>query len=190
MTNDEYDPHRWVRRFLPGPAIIFDFMHSTTWFTELASPLGDITLTATEAGLSGLYFKGQRWFPGDDLRARWQRYDPYFQCARIWLRDYFSGLSPVYEAPLDLNGTAFQREVWQTLLSIPMGETRSYSDIAHLLGKPSAARAIGAAIGRNPLSLIIPCHRVVGSKGSLTGYAGGLDRKAALLALEREAMKV
>lgn len=172
-------------QLLAGPAIIFDFMHSTTWFTELASPLGDITLTATEAGLSGLYFKGQRWFPGDDLRARWQRYDPHFAPARAWLRDYFAGLSPVYEAPLDLSGTAFQLQVWGHLQAIPKGETRTYTDIAQLLGKPSAARAVGAAIGRNPLSLIIPCHRVVGSKGSLTGYAGGLERKAALLALEK-----
>ena len=170
---------------LAWPAIIFDFMHSTTWFTELASPLGNITLTATVQGLSGLYFKGQRWFPADDVRAGWQRYDPHFAPARSWLRDYFAGLTPVYDAPVDLRGTAFQLQIWKHLQAIPRGETRTYTDIAHLLGKPSAARAVGAAIGRNPLSLIIPCHRVLGSKGALTGYAGGLERKAALLALEK-----
>ena len=165
-------------------------MNTRTWYTELASPLGIITLTATAQGLSGLYFKGQRWFPAEDVRARWQRYDHHFAPARAWLRDYFSGLSPVYDASVDLQGTAFQRQVWENLLTIPRGETRTYSAIAGSLGKPSAARAVGAAIGRNPLSLIIPCHRVLGSKGSLTGYAGGLERKAALLKLEREAMKV
>jgi len=160
-------------------------MNKRTWYTELASPLGALTLTASEKGLSGLYFKGQRWFPADDVRASWQRYDHHFAPARAWLRDYFAGLSPVYDAPIDLTGTAFQLQVWETLLTIPRGETRTYTAIAEQLGKPSAARAIGAAIGRNPLSLIIPCHRVVGSRGALTGYAGGLDRKAALLELER-----
>jgi len=160
-------------------------MNKRTWYTELASPLGALTLTASEQGLSGLYFKGQRWFPADDMRAGWQRYDHHFAPARAWLRDYFAGLSPVYDAPIDLTGTAFQLQVWETLLTIPRGETRTYTAIAEQLGKPSAARAIGAAIGRNPLSLIIPCHRVVGSRGALTGYAGGLDRKAALLELER-----
>ena len=160
-------------------------MNKRTWYTELASPLGALTLTASEQGLSGLYFKGQRWFPADDVRASWQRYDHHFAPARAWLRDYFAGLSPVYDAPIDLTGTAFQLQVWETLLTIPRGETRTYTAIAEQLGKPSAARAIGAAIGRNPLSLIIPCHRVVGSRGALTGYAGGLDRKAALLELER-----
>jgi methylated-DNA-[protein]-cysteine S-methyltransferase len=160
-------------------------MNKRTWYTELASPLGALTLTASEQGLSGLYFKGQRWFPADDVRASWQRYDHHFAPARAWLRDYFAGLSPVYDAPIDLTGTAFQLQVWETLLTIPRGETRTYTAIAEQLGKPSAARAIGAAIGRNPLSLIIPCHRVVGSRGALTGYAGGLDRKAALSELER-----
>jgi methylated-DNA-[protein]-cysteine S-methyltransferase len=98
---------------------------------------------------------------------------------------YFAGEPVAFDVPLDLHGTAFQRGVWQALLAIDAGATSSYGDIARRVGSPAAVRAVGAAVGKNPISLIVPCHRVIGSTGALTGYAGGLDRKRSLLALER-----
>ena len=100
------------------------------------------------------------------------------------LREYFAGQRQVFSVPLDFGGTEFQNQVWQALLSIPFGQTRTYTDIARQIGKPAAVRAVGAANGRNPISIIAPCHRVLGSTGSLTGFAGGLRAKAHLLALE------
>ena len=155
---------------------------SIAWFTEMPSPLGEIVLTATPAGLSGVYFRGQRWFPNDLGSGR--REAAPFTAAQTWLRAYFAGAFPRYDAPLDPHGTDFQRAVWQELQNIPAGCTRTYGEIARAVGRPQAGRAVGAAIGRNPLSLIIPCHRVVGQNGSLTGYAGGLERKEFLLRLE------
>ena len=100
------------------------------------------------------------------------------------LREYFAGQRQVFSVPLDFGGTEFQNQVWQALLSIPFGETRTYTEIARQIGKPAAVRAVGAANGRNPISIIAPCHRVLGSTGNLTGFAGGLRAKAHLLALE------
>ena len=100
------------------------------------------------------------------------------------LREYFAGQRQVFSVPLDFGGTEFQNQVWQALLSIPFGETRTYTEIARQIGKPAAVRAVGAANGRNPISIIAPCHRVLGSTGNLTGFAGGLQAKAHLLALE------
>ncbi len=158
-------------------------MKTPTYFTEIESPLGNILLTATEAGLSGLYFHDQRYVP--ESREGWIRADDKFGEIRLKLRDFFSGASPVLEVPMDVQrGTPFQREVWQALNLIPVGETWTYAQLAKHLGKPLAVRAVGAAVGQNPLSLIVPCHRVVGSSGSLTGYAGGLERKRWLLAHE------
>lgn len=154
-------------------------------FTELSTPLGKIVLTATPRGLSGLYFHDQRWFPSDQIRSEWRRDDLPFSEARAWLEEYFQGRVKAFTATLDPQGTSFQHQVWKELLAIPRGETCTYSQIAHRLGSPRAVRAVGAAIGRNPISLIIPCHRVVGVNGSLTGYAGGLVRKQRLLELER-----
>ena len=101
----------------------------------------------------------------------------------LW--DYFSGKRKTFSSPLEPIGTPFQRDVWQALLSIPYGQTSSYTRVAEIVGKPGASRAVGAAVGKNPLSIFIPCHRVLGKSGSLTGYAGGLDRKEFLLKLER-----
>ncbi|HRQ88499.1 MAG TPA: methylated-DNA--[protein]-cysteine S-methyltransferase [Bacteroidia bacterium] len=156
----------------------------STAFTEIASPLGKIVLTATEQGLSGLYFEGQRWFPSEAERADWRRDDAPFAAARSWLAAYFSGQFVPYTEPLDLRGGEFAQSVWAELRRIPPGETRTYAGIAQAIGNPKAVRAVGAAIGRNPVSVIVPCHRVVGSGGALTGYAGGIDRKRQLLELE------
>ena len=110
--------------------------------------------------------------------------NPLLQDTMRQLQEYFAGTRKSFSIPLDLQGTDFQKKVWNVLLSIPYGETRSYSDIARAIGKPDAVRAVGAANGRNPLSIIVPCHRVIGQNGSLTGYAGGLEIKKMLLDLE------
>lgn len=146
---------------------------------ELASPLGPLTALATAKGLAGLWFDAQAHHPGEfavpvDARHR------HIAAAREWLAAYWRGDVPAPIA-LDPQGTAFQQAVWLALLRIATGHTCTYGEIAAQAGNPAAARAAGAAIGRNPLSIIVPCHRVIGRDGSLTGYAGGLERKRALL---------
>lgn len=151
--------------------------------TTIDSPLGPILLARTDKGLAGLWFEGQKDHPGQ-LDAPQRPDDPLLRAASAQLAAYFAGRSASFELPLDLHGTEFQRHVWQALLSIGAGHTCSYRDIAKQLGSPAAMRAVGAAIGKNPLSVIVPCHRVVGAGGALTGYAGGIHRKRALLTLE------
>jgi methylated-DNA-[protein]-cysteine S-methyltransferase len=153
-------------------------------YCNYASPLGALLLVAGEHGLRGIYFDEHRHFKGKG--ADW-RYDPDHAalsatCAQ--LDEFFAGTRTSFDVPLDLHGTPFQQAVWQELLAIPFGKTVSYGQHAQRVGKPQAARAVGAAIGRNPISIIVPCHRVVGSNGSHTGYAGGLERKRDLLAFE------
>lgn len=156
-------------------------MISTIHFTEMTSTLGVITLTATDHGLCGLYFAGQKHWPQN--ASSWQRDDgPRFDSAREWVSQYFSREQTPFAGPLHfVIGTAFQQQVWRALQTIPSGKTWTYAQLAQHIGAAKAVRAVGAAVGRNPLSLIIPCHRVIGSSGSLTGYAGGLDRKRWLL---------
>ena len=147
------------------------------------SPLGPLLLARTEAGLAGAWFEGQKDHPGV-LPAPQRPDDPLLRAAAAQLADYFAGRSTRFELPLDLHGTPFQRGVWQALLGIDCGRTCSYGQLARQLGTPKALRAVGAAIGKNPVSVIVPCHRVIGHGGALTGYAGGVARKRALLALE------
>ena len=152
--------------------------------TRWESPLGTVIVAATERGLAGLWFEGQRHLPD---HCAWRRDDdhPVLRQAVAQLAQYFSGERTVFDLPLDLQGgTAFQQSVWRALLAIPRGRTTSYSVLSQRIGLPGAARAVGAAVGRNPLSIVVPCHRVLGADGSLTGYAGGLERKTALLRLE------
>jgi len=149
-----------------------------------ATPLGPVLLAATERGLAGLWFDGQRHHPVTD-GWRLDASHPLLQQAMRQLDDYFARRRRSFELPLDLGrGTPFQQQVWQALRAIPCGQRTSYGELGRRLGRPAAMRAVGAAVGRNPLSVVVPCHRVVGSDGSLTGYAGGLERKTALLALE------
>ena len=147
------------------------------------SPLGPMLLARTQHGLAGAWFVGQKDFPLL-LAAPEQPHDPLLLQTAAELAEYFDGARERFGMPLDLHGTAFQQAVWQSLLSIGPGALSTYSDIARHAGAPLAVRAVGAAIGRNPVGIIVPCHRVIGRDGSLTGYAGGLDRKRALLALE------
>jgi methylated-DNA-[protein]-cysteine S-methyltransferase len=150
----------------------------------IATPLGRILLARTAKGLAGAWFEGQKHHPGP-IAAPEMLDDELLQRAARELSEFFAGERECFEVPLDLQGTAFQRSVWQRLLRIAAGTTRSYGEIAKELGSSKAVRAVGSAVGRNPVSVIVPCHRVVGSDGSLTGYAGGVDRKRALLELER-----
>ena len=148
------------------------------------SPLGRILLTGDGSSLTGVYFVGQKYeaVPLSDWRE--ERDSSLLSEARDQLSDYFAGKRTAFELPLAPAGTPFQQSVWRELITIPCGTTVSYGSLAKSLGAASSVRAAGAAIGRNPISIVIPCHRVLGSDGSLTGYAGGLERKRALLALE------
>ena len=150
------------------------------------TPLGPLTAAATAHGLAGLWFDGQRHHPGP-LAAPLRPADPFLDAARRELAAWFAD-APArrrgFAVPLDPQGTPFQQAVWQALRRIDCGRVLSYGEIAQQLGRPQAARAVGAAVGRNPLSIVVPCHRVLGRDGALTGYAGGLPRKQALLALE------
>lgn len=146
--------------------------------------LGTMTLAAGPGGLRGAWFEGQRHFPTLPQRVMTPEH-PLLREAARQLRDYLSGTRQGFDLLLDLSrGTPFQQAVWQAMLAVPFGATTSYRALADAVHKPRAMRAVGASVGRNPLSVIVPCHRVLGSDGSLTGYAGGLDRKRALLALE------
>jgi methylated-DNA-[protein]-cysteine S-methyltransferase len=156
-------------------------------YAEFDSPQGKLYLAATPRGLAGMWFTDQRHLP--DVTS-WQRVDKtatqrVLQDAIAQLQTYFSGKLQQFNLPLDLSaGTAFQQSVWQALLKIPFGKTTSYGALSSSIGKPLAVRAVGTAIGRNPIGIIVPCHRVIGTDGSLTGYAGGLHRKEAFLKLE------
>ncbi len=150
---------------------------------RITTPLGPMTLAATARGLAGAWFDAQAHHPGE-LAVPHDTNHPLLAQAAQELADYFAGRRPNFTVKLDPQGTAFQASVWQALQRIRRGSLQTYGAIARELGRPEAARAVGAAVGRNPLSVIVPCHRVVGSDGSLTGYAGGLPRKKALLALE------
>lgn len=148
-----------------------------------ASPLGSLLLAASEHGLCGLYFEEHRHFRG---AAGWTQADdnPHLQRAGEQLDEYFSGQRRVFDLPLDLAGTPFQQKVWAHLPNVPYGATASYMLHARAVGADHAVRAVGTAIGRNPVSIIIPCHRIVAGNGLLAGYAGGLERKRYLLAFE------
>jgi len=152
--------------------------------TTVPSPLGPIVLAATDLALVGLWFDGQRHQPD---ASRWQQAPahPLMAQASAQLSDYLAGRRKQFDLPLSVaGGSAFEQAVWLALMDIPVGGTCSYSTLAAAIGRPKAARAVGSAVGRNPLSIIVPCHRVLGNGGALTGYAGGLPRKVALLQLE------
>lgn len=152
--------------------------------THFESPLGRMLLAATDRGLAGVWFEGQRHGPDTTGWPQDARH-PVLVEAVAQLRAYFAGERNAFDLALDLQaGTPFQQSVWNALRSIPSGGTTSYAELARGLGRDKAARAIGAAVGRNPLSVVVPCHRVLGTGGGLTGYAGGLERKTALLRLE------
>jgi methylated-DNA-[protein]-cysteine S-methyltransferase len=148
------------------------------------SPQGQMLLVANDAGLSGVYFDSQKYLP--QVGQEWRRDAGHasLRRAKRELAEYFGGERKRFETELAPEGTPFQQAVWKAISAVGFGKTITYSELALHAGFPGSARAAGAATGRNPISIIVPCHRIVGSNGSLTGYAGGLDRKRALLALE------
>jgi methylated-DNA-[protein]-cysteine S-methyltransferase len=152
-------------------------------FATLQSPVGLLTLTASDDALIGLSFETSRR-PSAMPEAREDASHPVLSRAIEQLREYFAGERRVFDVPLDLHGTEFQRRVWDELLQIPFGETRNYGEIAMRVGGPKTTRAVGLANGSNPVAIIVPCHRVIGASGSLVGFGGGLRNKAILLDLE------
>jgi methylated-DNA-[protein]-cysteine S-methyltransferase len=156
----------------------------------LESPVGKLKLVASDKGLTAILWKNDspRRVPLKDLVQNDKH--PVLMRAEFQLREYFAGSRQMFDIPLDMRGTTFQKSVWEALLAIPFGETRSYGELAKQLGRPSASRAVGAANGRNPISIVVPCHRVIGSSGKLTGFAGGLEVKAYLLGLEKKSTEI
>ncbi len=161
--------------------------HEPVYHCRLRTRLGEIVLTSDGKSLTGLYFEGQKHAP--EVGSQWrldERAAPFAR-AREQLEAYADGRLRAFDLPLVLAGTPFRQRVWEALRLVPYGETISYLALARRIGAPKAVRAVGAAVGRNPVSVIVPCHRIVGSDGSLTGYAGGLERKRWLLAHESRA---
>ena len=153
-------------------------------YKRMPSPVGRLTLVASDEGLAAILWENDRPRRVPLHIEAEDNVHPVLLEAERQLEEYFAGRRHCFSLKLDPSGTAFQRKVWQALMTIPFGETRSYAQIAKQIGHPGAARAVGAANARNPLSIVAPCHRVVGSTGALTGFAGGLDVKGQLLALE------
>lgn len=153
----------------------------------IPSPVGELTLVTSDKGLVAILWENDSPDRVKLGEAAGDAGHPVLMAAEAQLREYFAGTRTRFDLPLDFRGTDFQKSVWAELLAIPFGETRSYGEIAAKLGRPKASRAVGAANGRNPISIVAPCHRVIGSTGKLTGFAGGLDAKEYLLALERRA---
>jgi methylated-DNA-[protein]-cysteine S-methyltransferase len=154
------------------------------YYKFVASPIGRLKLVASDHGLIAIL-----WDNDNPRRVRLSEpvecpEQPVLVRTERELEEYFAGKRNAFSVPLDMRGTHFQRQVWEALLGIPFGETRTYGQLAKQLGNPNATRAVGAANGRNPIAIIVPCHRVIGSSGALTGFAGGLDAKAHLLRLE------
>ena len=159
------------------------------------SPLGEITLACDGERLTGLWFENQKYFARTLENEHEEKHLPIFEETCRWLDLYFSGKIPDFTPPLFLKGTSFRRSVWEILLTIPYGETMTYGKIAEIIALRKeiphlSAQAVGGAVGHNPISLIIPCHRVIGTDGSLTGYAGGLERKRWLLTFEKSVIEI
>lgn len=153
------------------------------YYTTYTSPLGVMTLQANDDGMLGAWFETQTTQPenlGEYVEGHQILSDVITQ-----LDEYFSGQRKIFDIPLAANGTEFQKKVWQALTTIPYGQTWSYQDLANAIDNPKAVRAVGLANGKNPISIVVPCHRVIGKNGKLTGYAGGVERKAQLLELEK-----
>ena len=161
--------------------------NTTTLWCRRKSPFGTMRLVARGGALVGAYFDGQKYDAREGEQWREAPDDPVLREAGRQLDEYFAGKRDRFDLALAPEGTPFQQRVWRAIAKVPAGATTSYGQIARRLGCPTAVRAVGAAIGRNPLIVVVPCHRIVGAGGALTGYAGGLDRKRALLSLEGRA---
>ena len=154
------------------------------YYDHFDSPCGPMLLAASDDGIAGVYFDRQKHFPERGKDWKHAPGNRHLMRAKRQLAEYFSGRRKEFDLALDPRGTGFQEAVWRAIAGVPYGETITYGELARRAGYPGSARAAGAATGRNPVGIIVPCHRIMGSDGSLTGYAGGLNRKRALLALE------
>ena len=167
-----------------------NFGVDTKFSCRAHGPLGEMLLVSNRGGtaLSALYLERQKYYPA--ATAEWRNAPelPLFVQAGTQLREYFSRERTTFDLPIELDGTPFQQLVWAAIRDVPFGATISYGELAIRCGKPSAVRAVGAATGRNPMTVIVPCHRIMGSNGALTGYAGGLERKRVLLELESQSI--
>ncbi|MEW6690008.1 MAG: methylated-DNA--[protein]-cysteine S-methyltransferase [Pseudomonadota bacterium] len=154
------------------------------YYDTFESPIGGMLLAASDKGLSGIYFDRQKHLPAQ--RDGWKHAPSniHLRKARKQLGEYFAGKRKEFDLEIDPAGSDFQKRVWKAIAAVPYGRTISYGELARRAGFPEGARAAGAATGRNPIGIVVPCHRIVGADGSLTGYAGGLEKKRALLALE------
>lgn len=156
--------------------------------TRVATPIGAFVVAARGDAIKGGWFEGQKYFPQISAEHGWRATEtPVLRAARQQLEAYFQGRLTTFDLPLAPEGTEFQQQVWRVLSAVPCGTTTTYAELARALGRPRAFHPVGAAVGRNPISVIIPCHRALGSDGSLTGYAGGLTRKRWLLDHESRA---
>ena len=160
-------------------------MNKTVFFDRVATSLGTMVLASDGEAMAGAWFDGQRHQPPADASWQQQRGLALLRQAEAELAEYFAGERTVFSLPLSPVGTPFQRDVWRAIAEVQYGKTIAYRDLAARIGRPGSIRAAGAATGRNPLSIIVPCHRIVGADGALTGYAGGIERKRTLLALEQ-----
>ena len=158
------------------------------YFSYYKSPLGQILLTATGSALTGLHFVGEQYYQGIAPEWKCDNRNTILRATTTQLGEYFAGDRQSFDLKLEPEGTPFQRSVWHALTKLAFGETVSYAQLAQRIGNPKAVRAVGAANGRNPISIVVPCHRVIGANRALTGYAGGLARKEALLRLEANAV--
>jgi len=154
------------------------------YYDTLDSPCGAMLIAASDKGLTGVYFDRQKYHPKRGKEWQHAPDNVHLKRAKKQLAEYFAGKRKVFDLELDPAGSEFQKQVWKAIAGVPYGETISYGELARRCGFPEGARAAGAATGRNPIGIVVPCHRIVGSNGKLTGYAGGLDKKRALLALE------
>ena len=162
--------------------ILKQLPRETVW-KDVASPLGSLTVLASDNGVHAIAFEGDRTEQAKINLPRAVNH-PIINAVDEQLAMYFDGMLKVFDLPLDLRGTDFQKRVWKLLLDIPFGETRTYHDIARALGNAGASQAVGAANGKNPVAIVVPCHRVIGASGHLTGYAGGIEKKKFLLTHE------
>jgi methylated-DNA-[protein]-cysteine S-methyltransferase len=154
------------------------------FYSHCSSPVGELLLTSSDGKLTGLYMALHRGGAAPEPKPEWGRDDPVLRLAREQLNAFFGGRLRAFDLPLQMMGTPFQKQVWEGLLTIPYGTTISYAELARRIGRPGASRAVGAANGRNPIGIIVPCHRVIGADGTLTGYGGGLPRKEWLISHE------
>lgn len=160
----------------------------TMFYDYIDSPLGRLCVQGDRQNVTGLYLPRHKHWRGPD--PAWQQADAPFVGVREQLAEYFAGRRQEFDVPLKLAGTPFQRHVWQELSRIPFGTTITYAELARRIGQPSATRAVGHANGHNPISILVPCHRVIGADGSLTGYGGGIEKKRWLLKWEQSKVQV